>query len=120
MAQVTICFDLDGVLCSQTDGDYERAIPNWDAIAVANQLFTLGARIIVHTSRFMGRTNDPHEAHRVGFDVTSMQLRSWGVQYHELILGKPRYDIVVDDRALFFTGDWSEIRRALLARVQGR
>jgi hypothetical protein len=114
MAQVTICFDLDGVLCNQTAGDYENAVPNADAIALVNDLFSRGARIIIHTSRFMGRAgDDPGEAHRQGFEFTREQLARWGVRFHELLMGKPRYDVVVDDRAVFFEGDWKRIRETL-------
>ena len=32
--------------------------------------------------------------------ISKEQIDSWGVKYHELLLGKPRYDIFVDDRAI--------------------
>ena len=28
------------------------------------------------------------------------QVDEWNVKYHELLLGKPQYDIFVDDRAI--------------------
>ena len=31
---------------------------------------------------------------------TQKQIDEWGVQHHELLLGKPQYDIFVDDRAI--------------------
>jgi len=115
---MTVCFDLDGVLCNQTTGDYENAIPNREAIAVVNELADRGVRIIIHTSRFMGRAgNDPVEARRQGYELTSKQLAGWGVRFDELILGKPRYDIVVDDRSVFFEPDWQRIRGALIDRA---
>jgi CMP-N,N'-diacetyllegionaminic acid synthase len=114
MAQRTVCFDLDGVLCSLTAGDYENATPNVEAIAVANDLYERGARVIIHTARFMGRTGgDPDEARRQGLDLTRRQLADWGVRFHELHMGKPSYDVVVDDRAVFFEGDWARIKAAL-------
>jgi hypothetical protein len=27
-------------------------------------------------------------------------MKSWGVRYHELIFGKPHFDLMVDDRAM--------------------
>tara|TARA_Y100000590_G_C14964365_1_gene729943 strand:- start:8 stop:391 length:384 start_codon:yes stop_codon:yes gene_type:complete len=115
MAEVrTICFDLDGVLCNQTTGDYENALPNRHAIEVVNRLHTEGYRVIVHTSRFMGRANgDEAEARRIGFEFTRRQLEGWGVQFDALHLGKPRYDLLVDDRAVFFEADWDRIHEAL-------
>jgi len=118
VAQVTVCFDLDGVLCSQTAGDYENAVPNREAIAVVQELHRRGVRIIVHTSRFMGRAgNDPVEAHRQGYELTAQQLTGWEIPFDELILGKPRYDVVVDDRSIFFEPDWTRIRGVLVERL---
>ncbi|MBV9947433.1 MAG: hypothetical protein JOZ69_11330 [Myxococcales bacterium] len=114
MAEVTVCFDLDGVLCNQTAGDYENATPNLEAIALVNDLHASGVRIIIHTSRFMGRAKeDPGEARRLGLDFTIAQLSRWGVRYDELFMGKPRYDVVVDDRALFYEENWARIREHL-------
>jgi len=108
----TICFDIDGCLCSQTDGDYGKAVPNQKAIAVVNRLFNKGCKIILNTSRFMGRTGDnAKEAYDQGYDLTKEQLKNWGVLYHELWLGKPRTDIIIDDRAVFFVNDWDLIEK---------
>jgi hypothetical protein len=110
----TICFDIDGCLCSQTKGDYENAIPNMGAIRLVNQLYDAGHSIILHTSRFMGRAhNNPAKARKMGLGFTRKQLASWGVLYHRLWFGKPRYDIVIDDRSLFFKNNWKEIKKEL-------
>ena len=34
------------------------------------------------------------------YDVTKKQLKSWGVKHHELRLGKPVYDLFIDDKAM--------------------
>ena len=112
-----ICFDLDGVLCNQTAGDYESAIPHAEAIQVVNKLYDEGHRIIVFTSRFMGRTNgNIIEAYKLGYEFTRQQLIGWGVKFHDLYLGKPIYDCVVDDRAVFFVHDWEAISVAVRSR----
>lgn len=114
----TICFDLDGCLCSNTEGDYQSALPNQKAIDIVNQLFNKGHKIIIFTSRFMGRTGDnAREAYEQGYNLTKEQLKNWGVLYHELWLGKPRVDIVVDDRAVFFTNDWDLIEKDIEKRL---
>lgn len=77
----TLCFDLDGVLCSQTDGDYENAVPNREAIEVANRLYGEGYKIIIYTSRFMGRhKGNLIEAYKYkeGYEFTLNQLPGWG------------------------------------------
>jgi hypothetical protein len=96
---VTYCFDLDGTLCTNTEGDYQQAEPLRSNIARLNKLFEAGHRIIVFTAR--GSTT--------GIDwrsLTERQLRDWSVQYHELLLGKPFADVYIDDKAVNVT-DWA-------------
>ena len=103
----TVCFDLDGVLCSQVEHDYAEAIPNAKAIAAVNALYEQGHTIIIHTARFMGRCQgNPIEVYRTGYTFTQRQLEEWGVKFHHLYMGKPRYDMVIDDRSLFFDPEW--------------
>ena len=104
-----ICFDLDGVLCSQVESDYAEAIPNEEAIACVNALHEAGHTIVIHTARFMGRCgNNPIEVYKKGYAFTLAQLEGWGVKFHELHMGKPRYDMVIDDRSLFYSEAWPE------------
>jgi len=116
-----ICFDIDGVLCTQVEGNYETALPNQPMIDLVNRLFDSGHTIVLHTSRFMGRCKgDPDEARRIGFDFTRDQLARWQLRYHQLHLGKPRYDIVIDDRSIFFDPDSKKIEGAIQAFISGR
>ena len=106
----TLCFDIDGCICTATDGDYENAQPIRDAVDLINNLYAKGHYILLFSSRFMGRTHsNPSEAYAIGYDFTRKQLADWGVRYHELQLGKPRADIFIDDRAVFFENDWTKI-----------
>jgi len=87
------CFDIDGTVCTNTDGEYETAVPFEDRIAVINQLYDDGHMIKLYTSR--GETT--------GIDwteLTAKQMEEWGVKHHKLMLGKPHYDIFVDDKAV--------------------
>jgi CMP-N,N'-diacetyllegionaminic acid synthase len=111
---MTVCFDIDGVLCDQTAKDYSDAQPNIAMIQLLNRLYDRGDRIVLHTSRFMGRTRqNREEAERIGRELTESQLADWGVRYHELWMGKPRYDFVVDDRSVFFHPDCARIEAFL-------
>jgi len=106
-----ICFDLDGVLCTQVEKEYRAAEPIPEAIACVNALYDAGYTIVIHTARFMGRcASNPIEVYKIGYEFTKKQLASWGVKYHELHMGKPRYDIVIDDRSIFFEPDWNKIQ----------
>jgi CMP-N,N'-diacetyllegionaminic acid synthase len=105
-----VCFDIDGVLCDQTEGTYEDAQPNRPMIDLLNRLYERGVTIVLHTSRFMGRAKgDREEVERIGRAFTEKQLASWGVRYHELWMGKPRYDYVIDDRSVFYNSDPASI-----------
>jgi hypothetical protein len=55
----------------------------------------------------MGRTNDDKSrAHKLGYKLTKKQLKEWGVNYNKLILGKPSYDLIVDDLSIYFKKNW--------------
>ena len=114
-----VCFDIDGVLCDQVEGDYEEAQPHARMIALVNRLYDRGFTIVLHTSRFMGRTKgDRHETERIGRDFTERQLAGWGVRYHELWMGKPRYDYLIDDRSVFYDPDCDRIEAFLEERAR--
>ena len=105
---MTYVFDIDGTICSFTDGDYSKASPLKNRIAKINSLYEKGNTIIFFTARGMGRTNnDRFLAHELFYDLTSKQLESWGVKYNQLFLGKPSGDFYIDDKGIkdedFFT-----------------
>jgi len=89
----TYCFDIDGTLCSNTDGLYEKAEPHYEHIKELNRLYEAGNYIVLFTAR--GSTT--------GIDwkkITEKQLNKWGVKYHQLIFGKPQADIYIDDKGV--------------------
>lgn len=88
----TFVFDIDGTICTNTEGCYEEAVPYKERINYVNSLYEEGNKIKYFTAR--GSTT--------GIDWDSFtrdQLKSWGALYHELILGKPHGDIFIDDKA---------------------
>ena len=98
-----ICFDIDNVLCKTKKSKYLSSKPNIRAIRKINELHDRGYKIIFFTSRFMGRTNDNiKKAYSLGFQQTSSQLKEWKVKYDKLIMGKPSYDLIVDDLSIYF------------------
>ena len=87
------CFDLDGTLCTNTEGSYNNALPLFDRIKIVNQLFESGNFITIFTAR--GTTT--------GIDwraLTEEQLSNWNVMHHRLILGKPFADFYIDDKGI--------------------
>lgn len=100
---MTYCFDIDGTLCTNTEGQYALAEPFRERIAHVNELYRQGHVIKLFTAR--GSTT--------GIDwrsLTEDQLALWGVSYHELIMGKPFADIFVDDKAWHVDAyGWAEL-----------
>ncbi len=100
-------FDVDGTICSNTFGEYEKARPIKARINTINALYNSGNTIIFHTARGMGSSGSNSQlAIEKWRDFTISQLKEWGVRYHQLFLGKPAGDIYVDDKGqndiLFF------------------
>jgi len=89
----TFAFDLDGTLCSLTNGVYENAVPFSERISHVNELRLRGNRILIFTARGTTTGKDLRA-------LTEMQLRDWGVSYDELLFGKPHFDLLVDDKAV--------------------
>jgi hypothetical protein len=97
---MTYVFDIDGTICSLTDGKYDEAVPHEDRIAIVNKLYDEGHTILFNTARGMGRSgNAVHYAERVYKKKTEKQLREWGVKFHRLFTGKPSGDVYIDDKA---------------------
>ncbi len=90
----TYMVDIDGTICTLVqNAQYEQAKPIKNNIENINRLFDDGNRIIYWTAR--GATT--------GIDWTELttdQLKSWNVKYHELKMRKPHYDVWVDDKAV--------------------
>ena len=91
--QVVVVVDIDGTICSNTEGDYSSAVPILGAIQNVNLLHSKGAKIILFTAR--GSTT--------GMDwrqLTEEQMEQWGVRYDELHFGKPFGNYYIDDKAV--------------------
>ena len=90
-----IYVDIDQTICDgdKSDGySYEKSIPIPENIAKVNALYDAGHVIVYWTAR----------GSKTGLDwthVTERQLKEWGVKYHQLKMGKPYYDIILDDKA---------------------
>ena len=97
----TYVFDIDGTLCTKTDGDYTKATPFEDRISKVNKLYDDGHTIILFTARGMGRTEgNSAAAIRMFFDMTLQQATDWNIKFHRLMLGKPAADFYIDDKGL--------------------
>jgi len=85
-----ICCDLDGTLTLETEGhDYANRTPNIFMIHKIRQWYRHGSHIILYSARLM----------KIDRKITILWLKKYHVPYHELILGKPKADIYIDDKA---------------------
>ena len=81
-------FDIDGTVCTNTNGDYDKAEPFQERVDLINSLYDDGHRIIFQTARGMGRTNNNVlQAYKLFYTFTKQQLDRWGIKYHNLFLG---------------------------------
>jgi hypothetical protein len=88
--------DIDNTICltRKVDGkwDYPGSVPFQDRIDKVNDLYDKGNTIIYWTARGSGSGIDWTE-------LTKQQLDQWECKYHEVKLGKPSYDVWIDDKA---------------------
>ena len=85
--------DVDGTICTNTSGDYKKAVPLKENIKKINNLYDEGNTVVYWTAR--GSTT--------GIDWTSAtksQLKRWGAKHHEVRLGKPHFDLYICDKSI--------------------
>ena len=91
-------FDIDGTICTNTNGTYESARPYEVMIKKINSLYE-NNKIVMMTAR--GATTGIDWS-----DFTAKQLQKWGVKYHELVMNQKPYGyIYVDAKAIKATAD---------------
>jgi len=84
--------DIDGTICTNTDGNYQKAVPLHKNIEKINKLYSDGHTVIYWTAR--GSITDID-----WYELTKTQLELWGAKYHDLKMGKPHYDYFICDKA---------------------
>jgi len=87
-----IYVDIDGTICTITGGIYTDAKPMMKRIRKINKLYAKGNTIIYWTARGTATQID-------WLELTKNQLDRWGCKYHELRMGKPEYDLWIDDKS---------------------
>jgi len=94
-------FDLDNTLCKTEESNYFNSTPRLDRIKIVNKLYNEGNIITIYTARGMGSTNNNQiMAIQKYYSLTQSQLKNWGIQYHDLVLGKPSGDYYIDDKGI--------------------
>ena len=103
-----IYVDIDETICYHKEDDttkardYTKAMPYTKRIEKVNSLYDEGHTIVYWTARGSVTGLD-------WTDLTASQLKEWGAKHHNLILGKPQYDLFIDDKNInsedFFKGE---------------
>lgn len=82
--------DVDKTICT---GGYQDAQPIKERIEYFNKLYDNGHTVNYWTARGSSTGLD-------WFQHTKDQLISWGVKFHSFKVGKPTYDVWIDDKAI--------------------
>lgn len=94
---MNIYVDIDNTICRTDDtlksNKYKMSVPIQDKIDYINSLYEQGNIITYWTAR--GNSTGIDQT-----DLTKQQLDTWGCKYHTLIMGKPSYDLLIDDKTL--------------------
>ena len=89
---MNIFVDIDETICNtRRDRDYSKSTPIDEHIQKINKLYDEGHHIVYWTARGSGSGIDWK-------DLTEKQLSAWGVNHHELRMGKPSYDLLICDK----------------------
>jgi mannose-6-phosphate isomerase-like protein (cupin superfamily) len=91
--------DLDNTLCETTNSDYVNSIPIEHRIKYVNNLKIDGHHVTIWTARG-AKSGVNHE------EITKQQLKEWNVNYDELLMKKPDYDIYIDDKSFNVDSFW--------------
>ncbi len=119
--KIIICIDIDNTICKTFTNNYKNSIPYKKKIKFVNNLHQQGYYIKLFTSRFMGRNKEnKNQAKTQGYIFTKKQLNGWGLNYNELIFGKPSFDIYIDDKNLEFKSSWPTILKKKLKLQRNR
>ena len=91
--------DLDNTLCFTENSDYTNSKPIVERIRYINELKSNGHEITIWTARGSNSGIDYRE-------LTISQLANWNVKYDKLLMGKPNYDIYIDDKSFNVDTFW--------------
>jgi len=92
---MTYYVDIDNTVCRTEGTDYEGSVAAPERIAKINRLYDAGHRVVYWTARGTGSGLD-------FIELTIRQLDLWGAKRHDVVFGKPVYDVLVCDKAFSF------------------
>ena len=116
-----LCFDIDGVIFKKNTSvnkklKYNNLVPIKKNIKFINDLYKKGYNITLFTARYMGKyNNNRFLAEKKIKKKTIFQLKKCKLNYNNIFFGKPSFDLLIDDQAIFFKKNWiPELKKILL------
>ena len=82
--------DIDGMICNTYKNDYTISTPKHNIIRRVNQLYDDGHAVHYWTAR--GSIS--------GKNWDTLTLQQWNCKYDSLNIGKPHYDVWIDDKSI--------------------
>lgn len=58
------------------------------------------ARDVLEDYRWQTPNGDVTKIYSELYELTKSDLNEWGVKFHELVMGKAHYDLLIDDKAM--------------------
>lgn len=98
-----IFIDIDNTIFKTEGSNYECSTPIQDNIDKANKLYDDGHIITYWTAR--GCKSGKSAEY---FSLTYEQLNQFNVKFHELRMGKPHFDLFIDDKGLNAMNSWTD------------
>ena len=98
-----IFIDIDNTIFKTIGNDYKNSEPIYENIKKANRLYENGHIITYWTARGC-KSGKTAEYFRLTYD----QLTKHGVMFHELRLGKPHFDLFIDDKNINAIDGWTD------------
>lgn len=98
-----IFIDIDNTIFKTIGNNYAESTPIYENIEKANKLYNEGHSITYWTARGCksGKTAEY-------FKLTYDQLICYNVLFHELRLGKPHFDLFIDDKNINAIDGWND------------
>jgi|TARA_Y100000816_G_C26008704_1_gene527311 hypothetical protein len=98
-----IFIDVDNTIVNTIGNSYDKSTPIQENIDKANKLYDEGHTITYWTARGCksGKTAEY-------FRLTYSQLTQFGAKFHELRMGKPHFDLFIDDKNINAIDGWND------------
>lgn len=101
-----LAFDLDDTLCIRSSDQgavekYKTCKPIPEMVKIVNDCYDKGHEIVIYTARGMtGFSGNKDDIIHNLYNLTRTHLEEWGVKYHQLVMGKLHYHLLIDDKAI--------------------